>query len=96
MGYEVWAPFQQSFMEGEYAAIADRASEVLADDPPYAALYYNFACAASLAGRLDQALAHLRRGLELSDELRAWAREDSDFDAVRDDPRFQELVAGPA
>jgi hypothetical protein len=95
MGYELWAPFQLPFQEGEYAVVADRASEVLAADPPYAALYYNFACAASLAGRPDEALAHLRRGLELSSELRAWTRDDSDLDALRDDPRFQELVADP-
>lgn len=95
MGYEVWAPLQQLFQEGEYATVADRASEVLADDPPYAALYYNFACAASLAGRPDEALAHLRRGLDLSSDLRAWAIEDSDLDALRGDTRFQELVADP-
>ncbi len=92
MGYEAWAPLQQLFQQGEYAAVADRAAEVLAEDPPHAALYYNFACAASLAGRPDEALAHLRRGLELNGELRAWAAEDSDLDGLRGDARFQELV----
>jgi hypothetical protein len=96
MGYELWAPLQQLFQEGDYAAVADRASDVLADNPPYAALHYNFACAASLAGRPDEALAHLQRGLELSSELRAWAIEDSDLEALHGDARFQQLVAGPA
>lgn len=96
MGYEAWAPLQQLFQEGKYEEVADRASEVLADNPPYAALYYNFACAASLAGRPDEALAHLRRGLELSGELRVWALEDSDLAALRGDTRFQELLAEPA
>jgi tetratricopeptide (TPR) repeat protein len=95
MGYEAWAPLQQLFQDGKYAEVADRASEALADDPPYAALYYNFACAASLAGRSDEALAHLRRGLQLSSELRAWATEDTDLDALRSDARFQDLLADP-
>jgi hypothetical protein len=91
-GYELWAPLHPLYQAGEHAAVADRAAEVLADDPPYAALYYNFACAASLAGRPDEALVHLRRGFELNGELREWARQDSDFDALRGDPRFQELL----
>ncbi|HZT92484.1 MAG TPA: cupin domain-containing protein [Gaiellaceae bacterium] len=91
-GYELWAPLHAQYEAGEYAAVADRAAEVLADDPPYAVLHYNFACAASLAGRPDQALAHLRRGLELSERLRAWAKEDPDLEPLREDPRYRELV----
>ena len=93
-GCELWAPLNPLFQAGEYAAVADRAAEVLAADPPYGALYYNFACAASLAGRPDEAFAHLRRGLELNGELRGWAAEDSDLEALRCDSRFQELVVG--
>jgi tetratricopeptide (TPR) repeat protein len=93
-GYELWAPLHPLYQAGEYAAVADRAAEVLAADPPYGALYYNFACAASLAGRPEEALAYLDRGLELSAELREWAREDPDLEALRGDSRFQELLLG--
>jgi tetratricopeptide (TPR) repeat protein len=93
-GYELWAPLGKLFAEGEYAAVADRGREILEDDPPFAGIYYNVACAESLAGRPDDALAHLRRALELADEFREWARKDTDFDALRGDPRFEELVAG--
>ncbi len=92
-GYELWAPLHPLYQAGDYAAVADRAAEVLAGDPPYAGIYYNFGCAASLAGRPDEALEHLRRGLELNPEMREWAREDSDFEALRGDPRFEELTA---
>lgn len=91
-GYELWAPLQPLFEAGDYATLADRGREVLASDPPYALLYYNVACAESLAGRVDDAIEHLRRGIELNEELRAFAKGDSDLDALRDDPRFQELV----
>ncbi|MFL5928773.1 MAG: TPR end-of-group domain-containing protein [Gaiellaceae bacterium] len=95
-GYELWAPLHPLYRAGEYAAVADRAGEVLATDPPFAALYYNFACAACLAGRPEEALDHLRRGLELNGELREWAKEDSDLEGLRGDSRFQALVGGSA
>jgi tetratricopeptide (TPR) repeat protein len=90
-GYELWAPLQPLYAAGDYVAIADRARQVLADDPPYAALFYNVACAESLAGRTDDAIAHLRRAFELHDALRTWAKDDDDLAAVRDDPRFGDL-----
>jgi hypothetical protein len=53
---------------------------------------YNLACGYALTGRADEALAKLRilrdRGVDLG------IATDSDFDAIRADPRFQELVAG--
>lgn len=94
-GFELWAPLNALYEAGEYAALADRAPELLASDPPYAGLYYNVACAESLAGRTEDALAHLGRAVDLDAErTREWARQDSDLDALRGDPRFEELVAG--
>jgi tetratricopeptide (TPR) repeat protein len=94
-GFEYWAPLHKLFEAGDYATVADRGAEMLAADaPPYAGLYYNVACAESLAGRPDDALDHLRRAFELDDEIRDWAKRDSDFAALHDDPRFKELVGG--
>jgi len=53
---------------------------------------YNLACCESLTGRRDAALDHLRRAIELSGVAREYARGDSDFDALRGDPAFDELV----
>ncbi|HET7138243.1 MAG TPA: cupin domain-containing protein [Gaiellaceae bacterium] len=91
-GYELWAPLQVLFEAGDYAGVAERGRDLLADDPPFALIYYNVACAESLVGRIDDAIGHLRRGIELNEELRGFAKGDSDLDALRDDPRFQELV----
>ena len=51
------------------------------------------ACCESLAGRRDDALEHLRRAIELWDGARALAQGDSDFDPIRDEPAFQELLS---
>ena len=47
-------------------------------------LLYNLACYESLAGRRDDAVAHLRRAIELDGSYRALAAEDPDFDPIRE------------
>jgi mannose-6-phosphate isomerase-like protein (cupin superfamily) len=92
-GLEIWAPLSPLFRAGEYAEAADRGRQLLADNPEYPGLFYNVACAESLAGRKDDALEHLRVAVEKSDQCRKLAAGDSDFDAIRDEPAFQELFA---
>jgi mannose-6-phosphate isomerase-like protein (cupin superfamily) len=53
---------------------------------------YHLACFAALDGDADQAIAHLRRAVEMDPTAAKWASDDEDFDAIRDDPRFAELV----
>ncbi len=58
------------------------------------ALPYNAACLEALSGNADEAIALLRRALELNQsEIYEYLRQDSDLDNIRDDPRFQELLA---
>jgi hypothetical protein len=71
---------------------ADRV-ETVADAPQYGLLFYNLACLECLTGDLEEAVTHLRKAFELSGQFRRYAREDSDLDAVRDDPVFAELIA---
>jgi hypothetical protein len=57
--------------------------------PDHAGLNYNCACFATLAGEVDdETFDHLRRSAEQFPPFRGQAREDDDFAAVRDDPRF--------
>jgi hypothetical protein len=91
-GWEVWAPFRALYEAGEYAAVADRARELTASGPQYAVPLYNLACCESLAGRTDDALEHLRQAIELMEGMRSYARGDSDFDPIRGEPAFDELV----
>lgn len=92
-GWELFAPLRPLYEAGDYAAAADRGREVLAGDPPYADLFYNVACCESLAGRKDDAIAHLRRAIELSERTRAYLDGDSDLDPIREEPAFKDLLA---
>jgi hypothetical protein len=50
------------------------------------------ACCESLAGRPADAIEHLRLAIERSEQSRAFAAGDPDFDPIRDEPAFKELV----
>lgn len=91
-GWELWAPLNPLYQAGEYAEAADRGRALAEANPQYAGLLYNVACCASLAGRAEEAVDNLRRAIALSERFRAYARDDSDFDPLRGDPAFEELV----
>jgi len=91
-GWEAWSQLRPLYESGEYAEGADRGREVVKAHPEYAGVAYNVACVESLAGRKEDALDHLRLAVEKSDRLRKLAVDDSDFDAIRDEPAFKELV----
>jgi len=91
--YEV-SPWEPTFAAkpladaGDPGAAADLMTAVLADYPGNPHVLYNTACFEALAGRRDDALAHLRAAVELAPHTREWAAEDTDFDSIRDDPTF--------
>lgn len=69
--------------------------QLISDKPDYWAVHYNAGCFEALGGDADAAFEHLRRAKELDadgDSAR-YFRGDSDLDPVREDPRFQELLA---
>jgi Flp pilus assembly protein TadD len=53
---------------------------------------YNRACFEAIVGNVEKALALLETGLQKSQAAIDWARNDPDFENIRDDPRFIELV----
>jgi tetratricopeptide (TPR) repeat protein len=90
-GYDVWAPLKALYDAGDYAGVADAGRESI-EAAEYPDAMYNLACCESLAGRKEDALRHLRRSIELSERFRTFAKGDSDFDAIRGEPAFKELV----
>jgi tetratricopeptide (TPR) repeat protein len=91
-GWELWAPLRPLYEAGEYAEAADRGRLLVEAHPEYADLFYNVACCESLAGRTTDAVVHLRRAIDMSERSRTYAKDDSDFDPIRDEPAFKELI----
>ena len=74
---------------GEGVALLASAHERFGDDPM---LLYDLACFESLDGRTEDALAHVRRAVELDPGVRAALAVDSDFAALADNAEFRALV----
>ena len=91
-GWELWAPLRPLYESGEYAEVADRLRGLVEAHPQYAELFYNLACCESLAGRTTDAVDHLRHAIDMSERFRAYAKDDSKFDPIRDEPAFKELI----
>jgi hypothetical protein len=62
--------------------------------PGNPSLLYNLACAEALAGEKDAALEHLAEAVK-HPRFRKFAETDTDFDSLRDDPRFSAALESP-
>ena len=92
MQWERLAPFFEHHGNKEYDKAIEVLEELLAENPDDGVVLYNLACAKSLSGRADEAIDHLRRSIELEERFRELARTDTDFDPIRDEPTFKDLV----
>ena len=96
--------FEPSLWEDVFAANAyadkgdlDRARQLMAElveqNPDAWQGFFNAACLEARLGDRDRAMEHFERALQLEPEkVREFAKTDSDFDSIRDDPRFMALL----
>jgi tetratricopeptide (TPR) repeat protein len=91
-GWEMWSPYQPLYAAGDYEAAIAAARPMLEADTQYGLPLYNLACCESLAGHKEDAIEHLRVAFGRREQLREFAKDDSDLDALRDEPAFKELV----
>lgn len=90
--WERSAPAFGFFATKEFDKAAEFLSKVREESPDDAGVLFNLACAESLLGRTDDAIGHLRESIANDESFREFAQKDSDFDPIRDDARFKELV----
>ena len=94
--WERSAPAFGYFATEEYDKAFALLSEARAEYPDDAGVLFNLACAESRLRRNDDAIGHLEQSIAIDAEFRELAQKDSDFDPIRDDARFKQLVeAGP-
>lgn len=81
-----WDYLKRAFGRRSAGRVEDGAAilaEGLERYPGDATILYDLACYEALAGRLDDALGHVREALELDDSLRPLAEGDPDLEALR-------------
>ena len=71
---------------GNYEAYVAELEDALARRPDHPATLYNLACAEALAGRSDEAMAHVTRALQLMPEWAETIAHDEDFAELRERP----------
>ena len=77
---------------GEERRGREAMEEALSRDPEAWQGAYNAACFEAIAGHTDEALEWLRKAVDQGGpEIKGYADEDPDFDALRSDPRYAEL-----
>jgi tetratricopeptide (TPR) repeat protein len=81
--WEAWLEALPFYSEKEFEAAAEVMTRALEAHPDNPNVLYNLACCEALAGRRDDALAHLARAAELDPRVAKWAADDSDLDAIR-------------
>jgi tetratricopeptide (TPR) repeat protein len=69
-------------------------NKVLEIKPDFDAAWYNRACCHAVTQNFDQAIKDLQRAIELEPQNRERAKTDCDFDTIREDERFKQLIAG--
>lgn len=77
---------------GESERAQEWAARALRLDPSHPVMLYNLACFHSVAGRVDIALDHVERALDLGFLHKEWYMTDSDLANIRDLPRFRQMI----
>src|SRR5437868_1407354 len=77
---------------GQREEATERARRASTIDPEDSGVLYNVGCIHALAGSTDEALDHLDKAIQNGFGQREWVENDSDWDAVRNEPRFQALL----
>ena len=76
----------------EAITILTQGIDICGDDP---ILAYNLSCYHSLAGNVPAAIEYLTKAITSDDRFRSLTSCESDFDPIRDDPRFVAVIGQP-
>jgi mannose-6-phosphate isomerase-like protein (cupin superfamily) len=91
-GWEPWGRVHDLYAAGDYEGVVAQGRERI-EAAGHPMPLYNLACCESLTGHKEDAIRHLGMAIERWEGGRDLARTDSDFDAIRDEPAFQELLS---
>ena len=78
--------------EDEHQEALKWLEKAVAIAPNETKVLYNAACIYSLLGMVDMALDYFEKAVDSGYASREWIETDSDFDPIRDHPRFQEIL----
>ncbi len=77
---------------GDYVTAREHYEKLIKQAPKADYVWYGLAVLNCLTGHCEDALKHLQEAIRINPANRFQARNDSDFQALGDDPRFTELL----
>jgi hypothetical protein len=90
---EAMRDFMEPYNAKDYAGALEIGRGILHKYPGNPLALYNIACMEALLGDREDALKHLGAALAGSERLKGNARTDDDFESLRGDERFEDLIA---
>jgi tetratricopeptide (TPR) repeat protein len=81
-----------AYSAGDYETAIAKQLVAIEKRPNDPVAHFNAGCFAARAGRVDEAIEHLRRAVELNERIKELAATDEDLDSIREDQRFAELT----
>ena len=94
------SPWEDIFVANSYAdagnleGAGELMAQTLEKNPDAWQGFFNAGCLEARVGDRERALDYVERAVELEPKAREFAKTDSDFDSIRDNPRFVAAVAG--
>ncbi|MDQ3062258.1 MAG: tetratricopeptide repeat protein, partial [Acidobacteriota bacterium] len=77
-----------------WAEAEEKYNRAIEINPNLGDAYYNLACLNSLRHKNEKAFEYLKIAVEMDSNKKSLAKTDSDFDWIRDDERFAEIIKG--
>ena len=77
---------------GKYKNASASQGNLLGIDQKSANILYGFACFCAVQNNIEKSLEKLSQAINLDPQFRENAKKETDFDQIRSDRRFQELL----
>jgi tetratricopeptide (TPR) repeat protein len=82
-----------AYNAGDFETAVEKQRAAVKQVPENLIVLFNLACFEARAGKTDDAIQHLQAAVEADRGVVELARDDTDLDSLREDPRFKELLA---
>ena len=76
----------------DYKGAIDSFEKAISLEPKLYEALYNLACCFAMTNSKEKAIMNLNKACNLSPECAAWAKDDMEFESMRDDPEFLNVV----
>jgi tetratricopeptide (TPR) repeat protein len=79
--------------DGNFDAAKENLEKAVRLNPTHVESYYNMACLYAIKGQIDQGFEYLKKAVSLDNNVREWAKNDSDLQNLKSSEEFYQLLS---